>query len=310
MAPTKKDYFTKLDPTLRAELREYKAARGVAESEQIDRALRAWFNSRPDISEEIAQTYRTQLDAMTGLHDTVVRIMRAPWTIGKPGLNRIIFYTVIGLLTKACKTFKSIQYLCERGHAEDADALVRVLLESATAILYILEENSTERALIYHAHGMLQQIEMLKHWRKIPSLAPLAPDERLAQAQEAFDNFMNRLPKGTNVTRHWSGLSGMNAVLKSLGDEVTYATSFRFSSAIIHGNDFGAHFEVNGSAAGFEDLVWQIEPRVRGFEAPTYAARQLLWRVAARINDRFGLGFEAKLAPFQLSDEAVQGGKK
>jgi len=65
-----------------------------------------------------------------------------------------------------------------------------------------------------------------------------------------------------------SGLSGLDAVLKSLGDEVSYATSFRFSSAIIHGNDFGGHFEVDGGDS-FEDLVWQIEPRVRGFEALT-----------------------------------------
>jgi hypothetical protein len=69
------------------------------------------------------------------------------------------------LLTKACKTFKSIQVLCERGLHEDADALVRVLLETTAAILYILREKSTERALIYHAHGMHQQLKMLKHWR-------------------------------------------------------------------------------------------------------------------------------------------------
>jgi hypothetical protein len=283
---------------------------GVAESEQIDRALRAWFNSRPDITEVIAHTYRTQLDAMTALHDTVVRIMRTPWTIGKPGLNRVIFYTVIGQLTKACKTFKSIQYLCERGNHEDANALVRVLLESTTSILFILEKNSTDRALMYHAHGMHQEIRMLKHWREIPTLAPLATDELMAQAQAGLDSYIKRLPAGTDISRHWSGMRGMDAVLKSLGYEETYATSFRFSAAIIHGNDFGAHFEVDAAAGGIDDLVWQIEPRVRGFEAPTYAARQLLWNAADRVNDRFGLGFEEKLAPLRLTDQDVQAGKK
>jgi hypothetical protein len=61
---------------------------------------------------------------------------------------------------------------------------------------------------------------------------------------------------------------------------------------------------------GEDNIVWQPEPRVRGFEAPTYAARQLLWRAADRINDRFGLGFESKFAPFYLSDQDVAGGKK
>ncbi len=308
-AATKVPYFTKLDPALREDLRAYKAAQGVPEAEQIDRALRGWFNSRPDITAAIANKYRNQLDLMTGLHDAVLGMMRTPWTIGKPGLNRIIFYTVIGLLTKACKTFKSIQVLCERGLHEDADALVRVLLETTTAILYILHENSTERALIYHAHGMHQQLKMLKHWRDVPTLAALATDERLAQARAGLDSYLKRLPGDTNVSRHWSGLSGLDAALKSLGDEVTYATSFRFSSAIIHGNDFGAHFEVDAGDA-FDDLVWQLEPRVRGFEAPSYAARQLLWNAADRVNDRFGLGFETKLAPFRLSDEDIQGGKK
>lgn len=309
MTPSQKvPFFTKLDPALRDDLRRYKAAQGVPEAEQVDRALRGWFNSRPDITAAIANKYRNQLDAMTSLHDAVLGMMRAPWTIGKPGLNRTIFYTVVGLLTKGCKTFKSIQCLCERGFHEDADALVRVLLEPTAAILYILQEKSTERALIYHAHGMHQQIKMLKHWRKVPSLAALATDEHLAQAQATIDGYVKRLPKGTDVTRHWSGLSGMEAVLKSLDDEVTYASAFRFSSAIIHGNDFGAHFEVDGE--GDDDLVWQIEPRIRGFEAPTYAARQLLWKAADCINDRFGLGFEAKLAPFHLSDADVQGGKK
>jgi hypothetical protein len=219
-------YFTKLDPALREDLRAYKAAQGVPEAEPIDRALRGWLNGRPDITAAIANKYRNQLDAMTGLHDAVLGMMRSPWTIIKPGLNRIIFYTVIGLLTKACKTFKSIQVLCARGLHEDADALVHVLLETTTAILYILREKSTERALIHHAHGMHQQLKMLKHWREVPMLAPLATDERLAQAQAALDTYVKRLATGTNVSRHWSRLSGLDAVLKSLGDEVSYSTYF------------------------------------------------------------------------------------
>jgi hypothetical protein len=41
-------YYTKLDPELRDALRRYKAAVGVPESEQIDRALRAWLGERAE----------------------------------------------------------------------------------------------------------------------------------------------------------------------------------------------------------------------------------------------------------------------
>jgi len=41
-------YFTKLDPELREAMRRYKDAVGVPEAQQIDRALRQWFESRPE----------------------------------------------------------------------------------------------------------------------------------------------------------------------------------------------------------------------------------------------------------------------
>ena len=101
MAATNKvPYFTKLDPALRDDLRQYKATQGVPEAEQIDRALRGWFNSRPDVTALIAREYRNQLDAMTALHDTVLGIMRAPWTIGKSGLNKAVFTTIVSLLDR------------------------------------------------------------------------------------------------------------------------------------------------------------------------------------------------------------------
>lgn len=306
-ATAKVPYFTKLDPGLRHDLRQYKAAQGVPEAEQIDRALRGWFNSRPDVTAVIATEYRKQLDAMTALHDTVLGIMRSPWTIGKSGLNKAVFTTIVSLLSKACKTFKSIQCLCERGLHEDANALARVLLETTAAIEYILQDKPIERSTIFYAHSLHQQIEMLKDWKKSSAVPTQSFESALKRAEDEFNRIVNSLPKGTDVKRHWSGLSGLKAVLKALGDETTYATGFRFGSSMIHVTDFGAHFEPDGDSG---DVVFQPEGRVRGFEAPSYAARQLLWRAADRINDRFGLGLEANLAPFYLTDEDVKGGKK
>ena len=63
---------------------------------------------------------------MTSLHDAVVAMMSAgSWTIKKShGVNAFVVQTMIGLLTKASKTFRSLQVLSERGLDDDANALV------------------------------------------------------------------------------------------------------------------------------------------------------------------------------------------
>jgi len=83
-----------------------------------------------EVSTEIAAKYYVQLDAMTRLHDAVVAMLSAgSWTIQKKrGLNPNVVRTMFGLLTKASKTFRAIQILCERGLLDDAKALVRVLI--------------------------------------------------------------------------------------------------------------------------------------------------------------------------------------
>jgi hypothetical protein len=59
---------------------------------------------------------------------------------------------MMGLLTKAMKTFRSLQILCERGLYDDASALARVLLETTIAIAFILQKKSKQRMLMYHAY--------------------------------------------------------------------------------------------------------------------------------------------------------------
>jgi hypothetical protein len=86
-----------------------------------------------------------------------------------------------------------------------------------------------------------------------------------------------------------------------------YATLYRFTSSISHAADFGAHFEVDTAS---DDLIWEIEPQVRGFEAPSYAARELLWNAANRIDQRLGLGYADALAPHKLTSSDVRNGQK
>lgn len=257
---------------------------------------------------EIATKYRAQLDAMTALHDPAISLLKAgSWTIGKPGLDRVVVETMIGLLTKACKTFRSIHILCERGLYEDANALVRVLMETTIAVIFILQKKSRDRARMYHAHGLAQSIKMLNEWKTTRGLKRQVTKKMLKQATDALADSMRNLPPGTDVKHHWSGKRNLLEAMRELRADMIYATLYRFTSSISHASDFGTQFE---SESAFEDPIWEIEPKVRGFEVPSYAARELLWNLANRIDGRLGLGFSATLAPHTLTRADVQKGQK
>ncbi|MGH9681513.1 MAG: DUF5677 domain-containing protein [Candidatus Acidiferrales bacterium] len=261
-----------------------------------------------EVTAEIAEKYRVQLQGMTALHSTVVRMLSQHWTIRKPrGVPRFVAETMVGLLIKACKTFRAIQILCERGFCEDANALVRVLMETTVAIGFILQKKSKERALIYHAHGIAQNIKMLNEWKNTPGLKRKATKAVMKQANDALAGYMTRLPAGTDVKRHWSGKPSLQEAVKALRGDALYATLYRFTSSISHASDFGIQFEVDPFNG---ELVWQTEPTVNGFEAPSYAARQLLWNAANRIDHRLGLGFSTALGPYNLTRADVQKGQK
>lgn len=255
----------------------------------------------------IATKYRVQIDAMTKLHDTVVGMMTAgSWRITKTrGLSPMVARTMMGLLTKAVKTFRSVQILCERGLYEDASALTRVLMETVVAIAFILQKKSKERMRIYHAHGMAQSVKMVDEWGRTKGLKRTAPKKVVRAAHAALDAHLKELPAGTDVKRHWSGTGSLQEAMKKLRGDGMYATLYRHTSAISHVSDFGAHF----SLAEDGEMVWEIEPRVDGFEAPSYAARELLWAAANRIDEKFGLGYAAALAPLKLTRAEVRAGK-
>jgi hypothetical protein len=245
---------------------------------------------------DIATTYRGELDAMTALHDAVVGMMsQTSWSIGKGrGLDRLTGETMVGLLTKACKTFRSIQILLERGLIDDANVLVRVLMENTVAVVFILQKHSRRRARIYHAHAMAQDVKMLNHWKTTPSLKRKATKEIIKLANDGLASWAKALPAGTDFQRHWSGKASFLEAVKAVHAEAIYATVFRFASAKTHVTDFAGHVEIERASG---DLIYQIDPCSKGFEAPSHASRALLWAAASRIDQRLGLGFVTALAP-------------
>lgn len=244
---------------------------------------------------------------MTRLHDTVVSMMTTgQWTVQRTrGVNPPVAQTMMGLLAKAIKTFRSIQILCERGLHKDATALARVLLETTVAIAFILQKKSKQRMVMYHAYGLAQSVKTLNEWAKTKGLRRMATKAMRKQANDALTTYMSMLPAGTNLRRHWSGLSSLQEAMSQLrGGDAMYATLYRHASTISHASDFGGHFSIDDSGG----MVWEVFPKVVGFEAPSYVARQLLWQAAHRIDEKFGLGYAATLGPFRLTRAQVDTG--
>ena len=265
-----------------------------------------------NVRTEISTKYRTQLDGMTQLHNAVVGMMTGgDWTVTKPdGTSPLVAETMIGLLVKASKTFRSVQVLCERGLLEDASALVRMLLETSVVVAFILQKESILRARIYHTHISLQGRKTIDQWSREPVLAHVFSSEMLQRADQALAEKLEDLPSGIDVKsieRHWSGMANMREVMKALGEEVAYLTFYKYGSLIAHGGDFGGHLEID-EASG--NRLWALAPTSDGFEHPSYAAREILWNTASCIDTRLGLGFASTLAPHKLSPADVTKGKQ
>ena len=211
-----------------------------------------------------------------------------------------------GAADEGNEDLSSLQILCERGLYDDASALARVLLETTIAIAFILQKKSKQRMLMYHAYGMVQSVKMLNEWAKTKGLKRKATKATMKQPNDGLAMYMSKLPAGTNLKRHWSGLGSIQEAMSQLqGGDAMYATLYRHTSAISHASDFGGHFSIDDSG----EMVWEVFPQVEGFEAPSYVARQLLWQAAHRMSEKFGLGYAAALGPFRLTRKQMDAGQ-
>jgi len=65
----KQPFYTKLSPDVRAAMQRYKAALGVPEAAQVDRALRQWLAARPEawpVPEPAKRTTRKRTSTTKG----------------------------------------------------------------------------------------------------------------------------------------------------------------------------------------------------------------------------------------------------
>jgi len=237
---------------------------------------------------------------MRALHVAVVAMMTAgKWNVTRrAGTNPFTVEIILGLLTKAIKTFRSVELLARRGLHEDANALVRVLTETATATTFILQTRSRERALGYYAHSLSQSLKMIREWKRTPGLKRRVSSKKIKEVEEALESIVSCLPTGYDFRNHWSGKGSLQNALKSLRADSVYSVLYRHTSSIAHASDVGLHF-VNDANTG--TLIWQIQPRSRGVLPVILVSTELLWVLASRINERLGLGFDSSLLQHKVT---------
>ncbi|OAI45808.1 hypothetical protein AYO44_12340 [Planctomycetaceae bacterium SCGC AG-212-F19] len=179
----------------------------------------------------------------------------------------------LGLYAKACKQFRGIIILGERGFGGEVTVLTRALFETTLAINFIMNETvalkrdgkafdpepstplTTDfRALLYGAHTAFVQAKRLKQWSERPELRwsmHLRGDQTEIAAQTAK-------AKCAVGEKWWDALKGGQAGLSvrnladSLGVFSYYLVIYGDQSEVAHAGDGFMHFELDDDGGSLD----------------------------------------------------------
>jgi Family of unknown function (DUF5677) len=249
-----------------------------------------WGQARTDV----ARRFAAQIDKTQAVADCILRLLTAKifkGTAPEHG-DQLVFYVVMALLTKAFKSHRAIVAVATEGLGEDANALLRALFETATAVDFILRDESALRTRVYLAYVAHRRLVIYKSWRGTPSLRDKVSDEDLARAQRNVDERVAALPKDTNYESHWSGHRNLEQLLQHLDAIEGYHTFYRFASAIAHASDAEDHLALTPEGV----LSMNLFPGDKFVENALVLAPALLWMTASNIDRSFQLGWTPALA--------------
>jgi hypothetical protein len=186
-----------------------------------------------------------------------------------PGVTDRARSLALGLFAKACKQFRGIIILAERGFGGEVIVLTRSLFETTLAMNFIMNEvvalkregkpfdpdpsrplDTDFRTLLYCAHSAFTQGKRYRQWGERPELRPSmglrgTPETIAAQTAAARDAVGERW---------WEALKGGQAGLSvrnladSLGVLSYYLVIYGDQSEVAHAGDGLMHFDVEDDA--------------------------------------------------------------
>ena len=243
---------------------------------------------------------RAQIEARFPIErDLLVRTLSAVGDLiarldGRPmgGMTRVEFL-VLFQSVKAFKTGQAIERLFFDGYQEDAEVLLRVLVEQAIVIRWVHQEDSDNRARAYALFLGEKQFARLRLIREVMPTLDLGrvPVAEIEKAHAEYERLPNK--------DRWRSLTGdVGKLAASSGMRASYLF-YVYGTDFIHSNPTieASYVREVGSETWFNTVA---SMPANGL-TPVIVAQHLLF-IADVLNDQFGLAAGASLRT--LMDEA------
>jgi hypothetical protein len=229
-----------------------------------------------------------------------------------PGVTDRARSLALGLYAKACKQFRGVIILAERGFGGEMTVLTRALFETTLALNFIMNETvalkrdgkpfdpdpsrplTTDfRALLYGAHAVFMQAKRYKQWSERPELSTSMhlrgdPSQIATQTAEAKGAIGEKWWEALKVGQ--AGLSVRN-LADSLGVLSYYLVIYGDQSEVAHAGDGFMHFDL-GDDGGWLDLA----PSPDGVGGLLQLASLVFLACLTGIHNRLNFGAEAESA--------------
>lgn len=200
---------------------------------------------------------------------------------------------ILGLYTKACKTFRAIQVLCRFGLGEDALNLLRVLIETLVNMRYIGVTHKglrERRAQKFAFHGAIwkQKYLLAAERDKIPvtSLSQSEKDELARIVEYIKQEYGKEEFKKMSKSHQWDGVS-MADMAKKVELQSLYHIAWRSSSESAHARDIREHIGYREKKGFF----LKIMPGEGWLEPVLWVSNIVFFGIVDKADELFQLGW-------------------
>jgi hypothetical protein len=217
------------------------------------------------------------------------------WHVKADGaISQLEVRVILGLYSKACKTYRSIMLCCEHGLGQDAQVLGRVLFETFIGTHFILQDGTRQHAAMYLLGNALQFKRQLDAVGDTSELAQYVTPHILDTYALIIRNLEEELDKETIKKVKRSSYLGQSLrdYCHDNGLGTFYDLFYRFASANTHVTDLLEHIE-----EGKEDTtVLRIIPGEAWLPQVIPAVTGFLAMILELINDSYGLACDDSIA--------------
>jgi hypothetical protein len=213
-------------------------------------------------------------------------------------------FTVLGLFTKACVSYRSIIHLCEAGFSHGAAPIRRSLFETFLNLTFLVRRRVflRGRALdmrfrtdLYHAFCVLRYEKMIGQWANTPGIMRSGKSNHrsLTALPQPFVDVVG--PEWKDRLRNSNTCAGLSiadySAILGKSSYMLYRVVYAMDSQNTHQNDFQEYLDI-------DDQMQSMSPR---WHTSPNEVRQMLHyssimflRCADELHKRFKFGNESK----------------